>query len=42
MRMTDRMWKRDTKRLPKWKELKEAYAEYKQTMVAYQDKKSNK
>jgi hypothetical protein len=42
MRMTDRQWRRDTKRLPKWKELKDAYAEYKATMVAYQDKKSTK
>lgn len=39
MRMTDRMWRRDTKRLPKWKELKEAYGEYKKNMIERQDKK---
>lgn len=39
MRMTDRQWKRDTQRLPKWKELLEAKAEYKAKMIAYQDTK---
>jgi hypothetical protein len=39
---SDRAWKRDTRRMPKWKELKEAYAEYKAKMVANQDKKPNK
>ena len=34
MRMTDRQWKRDTRRLPKWKELLEAKAEYKAKMIA--------
>lgn len=42
MRMTDRMWRRDTKRLPKWKELKDAHAEYKATMVAKVDSKLKK
>lgn len=42
MRMTDRQWRRDTKRLPKWKELKDAYAEYKATMVAKVDSKLKK
>jgi hypothetical protein len=34
MRLTDRQWKRDTQRLPKWKELLEAKAEYKAKMIA--------
>ena len=34
MRLTDRQWKRDTRRLPKWKELLDAKAEYKSDMIA--------
>ncbi len=36
-KMTDRMWNRDTRRLPKWKDLKLAKDEYKSKMVAKAD-----
>jgi hypothetical protein len=34
MRMTFKEWRRDTHRLPKWKVLLEAKAEYKSEMIA--------
>lgn len=42
MSFTDRQWRREYKRLPKWKELKLAHAEYKATMVAKVDRKLKK
>lgn len=39
MKMTDRAYRRDTRRLPKWKELRLARAEQLATMVAKYDKK---
>jgi hypothetical protein len=42
MSFTDRQWRREYKRLPKWKELKEAYAEHKATMVAKVDRRLKK
>jgi hypothetical protein len=38
MGMTDRQWRRDTKRLPKWKALVLAKKEYTQRMIAKYDK----
>jgi len=40
MTFTDRQWRREYKRLPKWKELKEAQSEYKAIMVAKVEKRS--
>ena len=42
MSFTDRQWRKEYKRLPKWKELKEAHAEYKATMVAKVDSRLKK
>jgi hypothetical protein len=37
MKMTDRKWRKETKRLPKWKELKEARIEQLSFMTAKYD-----
>ena len=42
MRMTDRAYRRDTRRYPKWKELRLAKFEYKERMVAKVDENYKK
>lgn len=34
-KMTDAQWTRMKKRMPKWKELQEAYAEHKENMLRH-------